>query len=66
MRAGERVRKRGSGALGTVEEVYSEKDYETMGTLYWFRIKWDDGVKPKERPLYCSHKELELADVPAR
>lgn len=50
MKQGDRVRKRGQSSLGTVEKVVP------LG----IRVRWDDGVQPKTRPLLCSAQELEL------
>jgi hypothetical protein len=50
MKTGDRIRKRGFTAAGTIEK---------MDTT-WATISWDDGVAPKERPRMCHVREIEL------
>jgi hypothetical protein len=52
MVAGQRIRKRGLGHLGTVERITPDG---------WVRIKWDEGKAARVRPLYCTRLELEEA-----
>lgn len=59
MKVGDRIKKRGSGALGTIEEVCWEEDPCMRSRKSWVRVKWDDGMLPKERPRNCSVAELE-------
>lgn len=65
MKAGDRVKKRGFEALGTVVHTTQSFDFEDGEMKMWVVIGWDDGPKPKERPRICHPKELEVVNVPS-
>lgn len=52
MSAGDRVRKRGLGHMGTVTRISDPG---------WVSVRWDDGPEAKVRPRLCTAEELEPA-----
>lgn len=50
IKPGDRVCKRGSDYEGIVVEV--------RPPISWISVCWDDGIKPKVRPLWCRPHEL--------